>query len=414
MTRAAAAVLLALAGATVLSGCGSHDSTEKEIGGSRLTIYAGVPLDGPSSASAKAVIHGATLALSDVHGHIGRYHIVFRPLNDATPARGEWDPGQTTVNLRLVSRDATTIGYVGDLNSGASAVSIPVLNRLDIPQISPYSSAVGLTSAGPGASPGEPQKYYPTGIRTFARVIPSDLIQAEVQVTLQRSSGCRNSYVIDDGEFDGEEMATSFELAAQAARLPVVGVQAFPPNAPDYRPFAASVASAKPECLLISAITGSGAVAVTRALAAALPTATIYATKGLAESTFTNPSKGGIPTSLDSRLLFTAPADGPGQPPAAARAFYARYRHRYGPPELSAIYGYEAMSLMLSAIATATHDGKRDARRSAVLAAIFDTRDRHSVLGTYSIERDGDTTTHRYGVYTVRNGGLRFWKTLNG
>ena len=72
------------------------------------------------------------------------------------------------------------------------------------------------------------------------------------------------------------------------------------------------------------------------------------------------------------------------------------------------------MSLMLSAIATATHDGKRDARRSAVLAAIFDTRDRHSVLGTYSIERDGDTTTHRYGVYTVRNGALRFLKTLHG
>ena len=103
-------------------------------------------------------------------------------------------------------------------------------------------------------------------------------------------------------------------------------------------------------------------------------------------------------------MLFTAPADGPGLAPAAARAFYARYRHRYGPPQPSAIYGYEAMSLMLSAIARATHDGKRDARRSEVLAAIFDTRDRHSVLGTYSIERDGDTTIHRYGVYIVRNG----------
>jgi branched-chain amino acid transport system substrate-binding protein len=414
VTRAGAAVLLALAGATVLSGCGSHVATQKEIGGGKLTIYASVPLNGPSSVSGRAVIHGATLALSAVHSRIGRYRIVLRPLNDATPVRDEWDPGQTTVNLRSVSHDTTTIGYVGDLNSGASAVSIPVLNRLDIPQISPYSSAVGLTSSGPGASPGEPQKYYPTGIRTFARVIPNDLIQAEVQVTLQRRAGCRNSYVIDDGEFDGEEMATSFELAARAANLPVLGVQAFPPNAPDYRPFAASVASAKPDCLLISAITGSGAVGVTRQLAAALPQAMIFATKGLAESTFTDPSQGGIPASLDPRLLFTAPPDGPGQAPAAARAFYARYRHRYGPPELSAIYGYEAMSLMLSAIATATQDGKRDARRSAVLAAMFDTRDRHSVLGTYSIERDGDTTIHRYGVYIVRGGRLGFWKSLPG
>jgi branched-chain amino acid transport system substrate-binding protein len=414
VTRAATAALLAFAGATILSGCGSHDTTQKEIEGSRLTVYAGVPLNGPSSVSGRAVIHGATLALSEVHSRIGRYRIVFKPLNDATPTRHEWDPGQTTVNARLVSRDATAIGYVGDLNSGASAVSIPILNRLDIPQISPYSSAVGLTSSGPGASPGEPQKYYPTGIRTFARVIPSDLIQAEVQVTLQRSFGCRNTYVVDDGEFDGEEMATSFELAARAAGLPVLGVQAFPPNAPDYRSFASSVASTKPECLLISAITGSGAVDMTRALAAALPTATIFATKGLAESTFTDPSEGGVPTSLDSRLLFTAPPNGPGDAPTAARAFYARYRRRFGQPELSAIYGYEAMSLMLSAIVTATHDGKRDARRSAVLAAIFDTRDRQSVLGSYSIDRNGDTTIHRYGVYIVRNGALHFWKTLRG
>ena len=414
MRRAALAVLLAAAGATGLAGCGGHDTTEKEIAGGKLTIYASVPLDGPSAASGRAVIHGATLALSRSHGRIGHYHIVFKPLNDATKARDEWDPGQTTINARLASRDTTTIGYVGELNSGASAVSIPVLNRLAIPQISPWSSAVGLTSSGPGAAPGEPQKYYPTGVRTFARVIPSDLIQAEVQVRLQRNSGCTNSYVVEDGEFDGEEMATSFELAARGDNFHVVGVQAFPPNAPDYRSFAASVASAKPDCVLISAITGSGAIAVTRALAAALPTADIFATDGLAQSSFTDPTQGGIPTSIDSRVLFTAPPEGPNVAPPLARAFYASYRRRYGPPELSAIYGYEAMSLMLSAISTATHDGKRDARRAAVLAAIFATRDRASVLGPYSIVRTGDTTIRRYGVYIVRNGTLRFWKSLHG
>jgi branched-chain amino acid transport system substrate-binding protein len=408
------AVLLAIAGATGLAGCGGRDTTDNEIGGGKLTIYASVPLDGPSSGSGRAVINGARLALDRTHGRIGRYRIVFRPLNDATRARDEWDPGQTTINARVASRDTTTIGYVGELNSGASAVSIPILNRLKIPQISPYSSAVGLTSSAPGASPGEPQKYYPTGIRTFARVVPTDLIQAEVQVTLQRSSGCRNSYVIDDGEFDGEEMATSFELAAHAARFPLKGVQAFPPNAPDYRPFASSVASAKPDCLLISAITGSGAVAVTRDLAAALPSAEIFATDGLAVSSFTDPAQGGIPTSLDPRLLFTAPPDGPTAAPPLGRAFYASYRRRWGQPELSAIYGYEAMSLMLSAIATATHDGKRDARRSEVLETIFATRDRRSVLGPYGIDRNGDTTIHRYGAYIVRNGALRFWKSLHG
>ena len=72
------------------------------------------------------------------------------------------------------------------------------------------------------------------------------------------------------------------------------------------------------------------------------------------------------------------------------------------------------MSLLLDAIARATHDGRRPARRSQVLASIFDTRGRRSVLGTYSIEPSGDTTIRRYGVYRIVNGRLTYWKDLEG
>jgi hypothetical protein len=46
------------------------------------------------------------------------------------------------------------------------------------------------------------------------------------------------------------------------------------------------------------------------------------------------------------------------------------------------------------------------------LAAIFDTHHRHSVLGTYSIDRHGDTTLKSYGVYRVVRGQLRLLKTI--
>jgi branched-chain amino acid transport system substrate-binding protein len=121
-----------------------------------------------------------------------------------------------------------------------------------------------------------------------------------------------------------------------------------------------------------------------------------------------------VPASLDPRLLFTAPPPVPTVSPGPARAFYAAYRRRYGSPEPPAIYGYEAMSLMLSAIDAATHDGRIDARRSAVLAALFATHDRRSVVGTYSIKPDGDTTLDRYGAFVVHNGRLRFWKSVPG
>ena len=43
--------------------------------------------------------------------------------------------------------------------------------------------------------------------------------------------------------------------------------------------------------------------------------------------------------------------------------------------------------------------------KSAVLAALFSTTDRHSVLGTYSFDRDGDTSLRSYGLYKVGPGG---------
>ena len=43
--------------------------------------------------------------------------------------------------------------------------------------------------------------------------------------------------------------------------------------------------------------------------------------------------------------------------------------------------------------------------KSAVLSALFSTTDRHSALGTYSFDRNGDTTLRSYGLYKVGRGG---------
>ncbi len=405
-----AALTVFAAVAVAISGCGSKSVSGDPIHGDTLTIYSSLPMHGASSVSGNATLRGEELALTRAGDRIGRYHIVLRELDDSTPQLGMWDPGQTTINARLAVQNQNTIGYIGDLNSGATAVALPLLNRVGIPEISPASTAVGLTQRSPGASPGEPEKYYPTRVRTFVRVMPSDTVQSQVQVALQRAAGCHRTFVVDDGEVDGEAMATSFQLTARAAGLDVLGVQSFERKATDYRPFAAGIAQTGADCVLISAIADSGAAAVTRALAAAMPSAQIFGSDGLAESTYADPAQGGIPISLDPRVLLTAAPPGP----RSARQFYSTYAHSFGKTEPDAIYGYEAMSLLLDAIARATHDGRRPARRSQVLASIFDTRGRHSVLGTYSIEPSGDTTIRRYGVYRIVNGRLTYWKDLEG
>jgi branched-chain amino acid transport system substrate-binding protein len=144
-----------------------------------------------------------------------------------------------------------------------------------------------------------------------------------------------------------------------------------------------------------------------------MPDVKLFGSAGLAETTFADPTQGGIPLSVDPRILITAPTLGPRQYPAAARAFAAAYERRFGQLEPDSIFGYEAMSLLLDAVDRATDDGTGSALRSQVRAALFATRDRQSVLGTYSINRDGDTTQRRYGVYGIVAGRLTFFEAID-
>jgi branched-chain amino acid transport system substrate-binding protein len=414
MNRPAVAIALTVAAALgAVAGCGgSRTPAEDRIDGTTLTIYSSEPLQGASAVQGEAVVNAERLALSEVHGRIGRYRIVLESLDDATVGRGGWDPGQTTLNARLAAANPRTIGYIGELDSGASAISIPVLNRVGIPQISATSSAVGLTSTGLGASPGEPQKYYPAGVRTFVRVIPNDTVQAVAQVRLQRDLGCTKTFVLDDGQVDGYDAATTFQLTAASHHLQVVGVQAFDPRAADYTALARGVGQTGADCVLISAATQNHAVLVTEQVAAAVPGALMFGWAGLAENTYVDPAEGGVPPSLDGRLALTAPGLAPQDYPAAGRAFFATYERRFGQPQPDAIFGYEAMSLMLSAVARATRHGTRRADRAKVLSALFATRHRTSVLGTYSIDSGGDTTLRRFGAYQVSGGRLRFLRAI--
>ena len=52
--------------------------------------------------------------------------------------------------------------------------------------------------------------------------------------------------------------------------------------------------------------------------------------------------------------------------------------------------------------------GERGDTREAVLEQLLATRDRESVIGTYSIDENGDTTLTDYGAYRIDDGRLTF------
>jgi branched-chain amino acid transport system substrate-binding protein len=405
-SRGLTPVLLAIIAALVLAGCGSrHDVAGDRIPGHALTIYTGLPLLGASASGATSVLDGERLALAQAHGRVGQYAVTLKVLNDATVARGGWDPGQVTQNAHLVLADSSAIAYIGDFNSGATAVAIPLLNRTGMLVTSPTSTAIGLTTRSLAASPGEPDKYYPTDRRTFVRLAADDTFQARAQVRLQRRLGCHSTYVLSDGGFDGHDAASSFAFAARAGGLPVAGTQAYDPGAQDYASLALAIAQTGANCVLLAAQPENHAAYLARQLGAALPHAKLFGTWPLAQPSFTDPDRGGIPAALNSRVFITAPA----VEPTLSTAFDARFTPLFGEPGPFAAYGYEAMRVVLDAIGRATDGGRHQARRTSVLGEVMGSDVTGGPLGAFTVHTDGTTSLHSYGVFSVTGGNLVLW-----
>ena len=397
-----------------VTACGGDDNgggggSSSSGGGKSLTIYSSLPLQGASRPQTTALVNGIKLALDQAGGKAGDFTIKYQSLDDSTAQAGSWTPEATQANARKAAQDSSTGAYIGEFNSGASAVSIPILNEAGVPQISPANTAVGLTTNAPGSSPGEPDKYYPAGTRTYVRIVPKDTIQAAALATLMKQDGCTKVFMTNDKEVYGAGLAKNLELAAKPAGLDLVANEAIDKNAPNYRSLAAKAKGDGADCFVYSGITANNAVQLYKDFAAALPSAKLYGPDGVAESGFSDPKNGGIPPDVASRVKVTVATLSPSEYPPEGQDFFKQYTQKYGEknPDPYAIYGYEAMRLALDAIQRSGTGKKED-----IVKALFDTKDRQSVLGTYSIDKNGDTTLTDYGVYSIANGTLKFDSTI--
>jgi branched-chain amino acid transport system substrate-binding protein len=408
---------LALLGALAvgMTACGGDDGDGDGPGAGvqatpkTVTIYSSLALQGASRAQSAAMVNGMKLALEQAGGKAGDIAVKYESLDDSTAQVGAWTPEATTANARKAAQDDTTAVYLGEQNSGASAISIPILNEAGIPQISPANTAVGLTSDEPGAGPGEPGKYYPTGERTYARVVPKDTIQGAALATLMKQDGCAKVAMTNDKEVYGAGLAKNIETSAKAQGLEIISNDAIDKNSPNYRSLAQKASSAGADCFVFSGITPNNAVQQYKDFAAALPDAKLYGPDGVAESGFVDPKKGGIPADVGARVKVTIATLSPEEYPPEGQRFFEDYTAEYDEPNPDpyAIYGYETMSLALDAI-----ERSGTGERADILEALFSTADRQSVLGTYSIDENGDTTLTDYGVYSVKDGALQFDQTI--
>jgi branched-chain amino acid transport system substrate-binding protein len=221
-----------------------------------------------------------------------------------------------------------------------------------------------------------------------------------------KQDGCTSVFMTNDKEVYGAGLSRNIEQSAEAQGLEIVANEAIDKNAPNYRSLAES---ADADCFLYSGITANNAVQLYKDFSAALPDAKLYGPDGVAETGFTDPAEGGIPADVAAKVKLTVATLSPDEYPPEGQEFFTQFEEKYGEPNPNpySIYGYEAMRLALDAIKRSGSGEKAD-----IVAALFETQDRTSVLGTYSIDENGDTTLTDYGVYGVEDGELVFDSTI--
>ena len=328
----AAVAIAALAAA----GCSSSSSSSGSTGatgstaasGSTVDIYSSLPMQGSSSAQTIPLVNGIKLALSQAHNKAGKFTVKYTELDDSTAAAGKWDPTQTAADARQAATDPNAVYYIGEFNSGASEVSIPLLNQAGVPQVSPANTYVGLTTSLPGSAPGEPQKYYPTGTHTYLRIVPIDSIQAASDLMAMKQAGCTKVAVANDKEAYGG-LASLLQKEAGFYGVNVASNVGIDPTAANFRSTASTFASEGANCFFFAGIVSNGAVQITKDVHAAIPAAKVFGGDGVCTGSFTAASQGGVPAAIAPLIECTVATQDLAAYPGG-KQFLADYKAAYG------------------------------------------------------------------------------------
>jgi branched-chain amino acid transport system substrate-binding protein len=188
-------------------------------------------------------------------------------------------------------------------------------------------------------------------------------------------------YVADDGTDYGSSIADEIRQDARAAGLTL-----------------ASAASGA-DGIFYGGVNGPSTAQVLGRLAAANPTARLFAPSALYDETLVAK----LSPAAQKNLSVSAPGLPVRGQSAAGTAFAAAFQSAYGhAPSPQAVYGYETMAALLAVLKDL---GANANNRAKVVAAFRGLKDRQSALGTYSLT-NGDTNLASFVIAHPAGGRL--------
>ncbi|MBN1963947.1 MAG: branched-chain amino acid ABC transporter substrate-binding protein [Anaerolineae bacterium] len=345
-------------------------------------------------------LNAVQMALDAAGGKASRTTVELLVLNTSDPdpesARGTAD--QEAAAAAEAAADPAVVLYIGMSNSGQAQAAIPILNEAGIASISGQATWPGLTKAGFGE--GEPGTYYPSGERTFFRVVPSDDIQGVAAARWIARLGFRRVYIVDDGSVYGAGIAGILEASAQENNLQVIGHVQFDPEtatAETFGDLAEEIVATQPDIVYIGGSVSEGGGALLGALRTADSAIQIMGADGLIQASIFAENEPGLLEGVYATSV-SIPATVLGI--EAARIFQQDFQAAHSKDPLPhVINSYETMQVALHAIAQAGNTPTR----ANVLEAMRNLGTFSGVLGSWQFDANGDITAAPISGWRVQD-----------
>jgi branched-chain amino acid transport system substrate-binding protein len=346
------------------------------------------PLQGSSRTQTTQIVGAIRYLLDQQDWKAGDHKIAYQSCDDATAQAAKWDSGKCSQNANAYAGNDKVIGVIGTFNSGCAAIEIPVLNQAangGIAMMSPANTFVCLTEGGPGCEDTEPDKYYPTGNRNYARVVPHDAYQGAAMAEFMVEQGVKSVYVLNDKEAYGLGVATNLRNAAEHLGIKIAGFEAWDPKASSYEGLFRKIGGTGADAVFLGGlIDENGAKVIKDKVATLGPNdgkVKLFAPDGF--TTQQTIDEAGTAAAGMFMSVAGVPID---DFKGAGAEFAAAFKPTLGgkPIDPYAIYGAQAAQVMLDAIAAS------DGSRASVIEQLFNTKVTDGFLGSFEINENGD------------------------
>ena len=383
--------------------------------GKTVIVGTDLPLQGSSADTSADTNRMIQLYLDSINHKAGNFTVNIKTYDDSTAAAGKWDDAQCAQNAKAHVANTEEVAVMGTFNSGCAQIEIPTLNQDPsgpMLMVSHANTYVGLTKPW---DTGEPEKYYPTGKRNYARVVTTDNYQGTAAANFaSQDLHAKSVYILNDNQVYGIGVAKAFQTQAEKNGMKILGNDAWDAQASNYTALFQKIKATNPDMVYFGGIYDNNGGQLIKDKVAVL--GSNEKVPLMVPDGFTGyPDEDKLPQAQGEYLTFAglssdvlSKVKGPGA------TLLQEFQQKYGraPAGSYPLYGVAAMQVILAAIA------KSDGTRASVTSQVFGGSgitipQSESVTGKAIVisPQTGDTTAKDITVEVMKNNQETFFKS---